>query len=116
MAWEIALIIFLLVSTVFVILLIPSILELRTTLKKISGLAENINKDLPRILENVNKISEHTTNASGKLNNAVGDIVEFEQKISKEIKQPVLDAATTIAAVMRGLQAFLAYFVQKRSK
>ena len=115
MSWEIALIIFLAI-TIFVVILLPLVLEFRTTLKKISNLADNLNKDLPHILENINKISAHTTTASEKLNNTIGDIVEFEQKISKEIKQPVIDATATIAAVIRGLQAFVTYFVQNRKK
>ena len=115
MSWEIAIIIFL-AMTVIIVMFIPLIIELRSTLKKISNLVDNLNKDLPGILANINKVTEHTTVASEKLNNAVGDIVEFEQKISNQIKQPILDATTTIAAVMRGLQAFLAYFIQKRKK
>ena len=99
MSWEIATIIFL-AMTVIIVMFVPLIIELRSTLKKVSGLVDNLNKDLPDILANIKKVTEHTTVASDKLNNAVGDIVEFEQKISNQIKQPVLDAATTIAAVL----------------
>jgi predicted PurR-regulated permease PerM len=115
MSWEIALIIFL-VITVFIVLLLPLVLELRTTLKKISSLVDNLNKDLPEILHNIKNVSEHTTLASERLHAAVGDIVEFEQKISKQIKEPVLEATTTIAAIIRALQAFLSYFLQKRKQ
>ena len=115
MSWEITLIIFLIV-TIIIIILLPLIIELKTTLKKISGLVDNLNKDLPEILANIKDISQHTSTASEKLQNTVGDIVEFEQKISSQIKQPVLEATATIAAIIRGLQAFLSYFVQKRKK
>ena len=115
MSWEIVLIIFL-VIIIFIVILLPLVLELRTTLKKISNLVDNVNKDLPEILQNIKTISDHTTIASEKLHNAVGDIVEFEQKISKQIKQPVLEATASIAAIIHGLQSLLNYFLQKRKK
>jgi uncharacterized protein YoxC len=114
MVWEMALILLILVTIVFIILLIPAVLELRKTLSRLSVLSENINKDLPEILNNVRSISENTTQATNKIGAVVSDVAEFEQKISKEIKEPALEAAASITGLLQGLQTFLTYFVKKK--
>jgi len=114
MVWEIALIILLLVASVFIILLIPTILELRKTLSRITTLANNLNSELPEILTNVTRITEHVNSASDKINYAVDDLVEVEKKITREVKKPALEAAASIAAFLQGIQTFLNYMMQKK--
>jgi predicted PurR-regulated permease PerM len=114
MVGEMALVLLFLVLIVFIILLIPAVLELRKTLSKISNLAETLNKDLPEILENIRDISENANNTTEKLNNVVSDVAEFEKKISNEIKEPALEAAANIAGLIQGIQTFVTYFVKKK--
>jgi len=114
MVWEIALVILLLVLTVLVILLIPTVLSLLKTLAKISTLTDNINRDLPHILQNIDKLTDQASKASERISGAVGDIVEIEQKISNEIKQPVIEVAATLAGILKGLQTFITYFIRKK--
>ena len=114
--WEVALVMLLLVLTVLALLLIPTILDLKRALSKISILAENLNHDLPDILHNISRISGQASRAGEKLGDAVEDLVEIERKISKEVKQPLLETAGTIAGILRGAQAFFTYFIKKHKK
>ena len=114
MVWEIALVIFLLVLTVLVILLIPVLLNLRKTLIKISTLTENLNKELPDILADISEITYQASLASGKINNAVGDIAEMEKKISSEIKEPLLQVVGTLGGFLKAFQIFATYFLRKK--
>lgn len=114
MVWEVALVIFLLVFTVLIILLIPTVVSLFKTLAKLSKTLDEANRGLPQILENIAEITDHTSRATKKVNHVVGDIVEFEQKISDEIREPALEAFATLAGLFRGLQTFLTYFIRKK--
>jgi predicted PurR-regulated permease PerM len=114
MVWEIALAFFLLICSILIIYLIPTLFEFKRTLTKISSVAETLNKDLPGILQNLNHLSSHATTAGEQLKGAVGDIVEFEQRISSEIKEPVLEAAATLAGLLRGLQTFMTVLAKKK--
>ncbi len=114
MVWEMALVLLMLVFIVLVIILIPVVLELRKTLSKIAKLADNLNHDLPEILDNVRHISGNTTRATDKLNEVIVDVVDFEKKISKELKEPVFEAAASIAGLLKGIQTFVTYFVKSK--
>lgn len=115
MVWEIALVIFLLVLTVLVILLIPTVLQFLHTLKKLSRTLDDVNKELPQILENLEEITDHTSRATRSINGAVDDVIEIQQKISDELKEPALETIATLAGLFRGLQTFLTYFVRKKN-
>lgn len=115
MVWEIALVIFLLVSTVLVILLIPMVLQFIKTLKKFSRTLDEINREMPQILENLEEITDHTSRATRSIDGAVGDVIEIQQKISEELKEPALETIATLAGLFKGLQTFLTYFVRKKS-
>jgi len=47
MVWEIALVIFLLVLSMLTLMLIPVVLQLRSTLARIASLVEGINRTCP---------------------------------------------------------------------
>jgi ABC-type transporter Mla subunit MlaD len=114
MVWEIALAFFLLICSILILYLIPTVFEFRKTLAKITDVAAALQKDLPAILQNLNNLSSHVSSAGEKLESAVGDIVEIEQKISKEIKEPVFEAAATLAGLLKGLQAFITVLLKKK--
>ena len=114
MLWEHALVILLLVLTVLVILLIPTVVQFFKTLKKISKTLDEVNQELPQIMENLEEITNYTTRATRKINHAVDDVVDVQQKISDELKEPALDAIATLTGVFKGVQTFVTYFVKKR--
>jgi uncharacterized protein YoxC len=112
--WEQALVIFLLVMTVLVILLIPTVVSLFKTLSKFSKTLDELNKELPAIMQDVADITDNTASATTKLNGAVDDIVEFEQKLSSELKEPALEAVATLVGVLKGLQTFMTFIIKKK--
>jgi uncharacterized protein YoxC len=90
MLWENALVILLLVLTVLVILLIPTVVQFYRALKKLNSTIDDVNRDLPQIMENLEEITSYTTRATRKINHAVDDVVDVQQKISDELKEPAL--------------------------
>ena len=114
MLWENALVILILVFTVLIILLIPTVVQFYRTLKKLSHTIDEINKELPPIMENLEEITSYTTRATRKINHAVDDVVDVQQKISDELKEPALDVIATLAGVFKGVQTFFSYFVKRK--
>ena len=113
MLWEFALVILLLVLTVLVILLIPTVVRFFRILHKLNTTLDDINQDLPKIMENLEEISDHTARATRGIDRALGDILEIQQKFSAELKEPALDAIATMAGMFKGLQTFMTYFIKK---
>jgi len=101
MLWEFAFVFFLVALTVLVFLTIPSVLELKTTLKRINRTLGILNEDLPDILKNVKDVTETVNSATDKLDTAVRNVVELEQMVSNEIKQPLQNIAQTIATILQ---------------
>jgi len=114
MAWEVALVVLLLVLTVLVILLIPTVVSLYRTLGKLSKTLDEVNRELPEILRNIGNITDQTSQASRALTGVVDNIAEFEQKVSNEIKEPALEVVATLGGLISGLQTFITYFIRKR--
>jgi len=114
MVWEVALVVLILVLTVLILLLIPTIIRLYRALGKLSVTLDEINRDLPEILDHISEITDHSSRATRKINGVVGDIVEFEQRLSGEIKQPALEFFATMGGILSGLQTFFTYFVRRR--
>jgi uncharacterized protein YoxC len=114
MVWEVALVIFLLVLTVLIILLIPTVVQFFKTLNKLSRTLDEVNRELPDILENIEEITDHTAQATKKINHTVDTIAEIEQKISDELKEPALEVIATLTGLFKGLQTFLTYFVRSK--
>jgi uncharacterized protein YoxC len=113
MLWENALVILLLVLTVLVILLIPTVVQFYRALKKLNSTIDDVNRDLPQIMENLEEITSYTTRATRKINHAVDDVVDVQQKISDELKEPALDAIATLSGLVRGVHTFITYFIKK---
>ncbi len=116
MIWEMALAIFLLVLSVLVILLIPTVLNLNRTLSKLSHTLDTVNKDLPDIMVDISDLTYNAAFSSEKISDTIGDIAELEQKMSREIKRPLLEAAATLGGFLQGIQAFLNLVSRKIKK
>lgn len=114
MVWEIALVIALLVLTVLIILLIPTVVQFLRTLQKFNKTLDELNRDLPQIMEHLEEITNHTARATRRINHAVDDVLEIQQKISDELKEPALDMIATLSGVFKGLQTFVTYFVKMK--
>ena len=114
MVWEQALTILLLVLTVLAILLIPTVVQFYRALNKFNKTLDDINRDLPQIMENIEEITDHTSRASRRIDHAVDDVIDIQQRISDELKEPALDTIATLAGMFKGLQTFVTYFVKKK--
>jgi len=112
--WEYALVIFLLVLTVLVILLIPVVLNLIKTLSQASELIKSVNKDLPDILADISEITYQSSRASQRIHDAVDDIAAIERKVTREIKEPLIQAAASMGGFLKAIQTFLTFFMKKR--
>jgi uncharacterized protein YoxC len=114
MVWEIALVIFLLVLSMLALLSIPVVLQLRSTLSKISSLVEGINKNLPNILNDVNQVTNQIAKAGWQIQNAVEDIVDIERRISHGIKRPAAEMASSLGALLKLIQTVLSLFSRRK--
>ena len=114
MVWEIALVIFLLVLSMLTLLLIPTVLQLRSTLSKVSSVLETVNKNLPSILQDVNQITNQAAKAGTQIQNAVDDIVDIERRVAHQIKRPVIELAATLGALLKAIQTLLSLFSRKK--
>jgi predicted PurR-regulated permease PerM len=114
MVWEIALVVFLLVLSMLVLLLIPAVLQIRSTLSKVSTLIDGINGNLPKILNDVGQITGQAVKAGAMIQNAVDDLVDIERKISHEIKRPALEIAASLGTLLKTIQTLLSIFSRKK--
>ena len=114
MVWEIALVIFLLVLSMLTLLLIPTILQIRSTLSKASTFIDNVNTNLPNILNDVSQITNQAAKAGLQIQNAVDDLVDIERKISHHIKRPAEELAASLGALLKTIQTILSIFSRKK--
>lgn len=99
---------------------IPTIIQLRKSVKKIEDIGENLDKQLPDILQNVQQI---TSNLSGimdtgrrqvetvggtidDLKTVVDDIVGVEKKIKYSVDTRLIRSLATITAGVKAAKAF----------
>ncbi|MGC8594860.1 MAG: hypothetical protein ACP5US_01515 [Candidatus Kryptoniota bacterium] len=88
--------------------------ELESTVKQVSDRAlpvldnaEVITGKVRSIAENLDGEFMSLKGAVDSVVNAVNDIVDLEKKVKGRIESPVLDVANYIAAVAKGIKAFL---------
>ena len=112
--WEFALVIFLLVLSVLVIYLIPTVINFNRALKKITKTIDMLNDDLPDILYDISEITYNASHATKNIGKTIENLSEMEQTISKEIKKPLLDTAAALGGFLQAIQAFVSYFVKKK--
>ncbi len=99
---------------------IPTIIQLRRSVKKIEDLGENLDRQLPEILQNVQQI---TSNLSGimdsgrrqvetvggtieDIKSVVDDIVGVEKKIKYSVDTRLIRSFATITAGVKAAKAF----------
>jgi methyl-accepting chemotaxis protein len=111
--WE-AVLVFLLISLIVLVFqIIFFIYRARDAIARVNDTMRTLNKNLPEVMENVNKITNSAAKASSKVETTVADIVEMEQIVSKEIKDPLKNIASAIANI---IQLANRVFFRKSSK
>lgn len=99
--WETALILFLLSMTILVILLIPSILQFRKSLKRMDETFKLLNRELPELLTNLNNIGDALSSMSKKMKLMTDDFADLEQMVVNEIKEPLQNIVSFIATILQ---------------
>ncbi len=51
---------------------------------------------------------------SKRVDDVVSDVVDMEQRLMREVRQPVFEAAASISGLMKGVQAFASYFMKRK--
>ncbi|MCX7982835.1 MAG: hypothetical protein N2572_08005 [Syntrophales bacterium] len=110
-----------------VLMVIPLAIQLNRFIKGLSQALEQINKDLPRILQNIEEISANTRTSSflirrrvetmdaalGKLQGYLGFFSSLEHIVRPFLKLPSFRLLNTAGALIKGLRAFLSVLFAK---
>ena len=125
---EISILIISIAVLALILFLIPSIIQLRRSAKRIEEVSGHLNQQLPAILENINQITsnlntilsngrqqaEKLGEATSNIKIMVDDIVDFEKKLMHRVEDPLIETLTTIAAITRAVRAFLTIFLNRK--
>ncbi|NOX37816.1 MAG: DUF948 domain-containing protein [Calditrichaeota bacterium] len=128
MIWEISLLIVSIGFVILVAFLVPTIVQLRRTAKRVEVISDSLNHHLPAILTNLDEITTNLTSiltsgrrqvmmleeAAQEVKGMVDDIVQLEKDIKRRIEDPFVETFTTLAAVARAIRAFLDVLKEKR--
>lgn len=127
--WEISALIVSIALAVLVIILIPTIIHLQRSMKKIGDMAENLDQHLPAIMENVEKIStdlsqllstgrQHVDTLGGAVNQvkSMVDNLSGAERRFRQVEKPLFQSIQTFSAVMRAAQAFMAVYHRRSGK
>lgn len=128
MTVEISLLIVSVAVLVLVLFLIPTIIQLRKSAKRIEQVSTHLDQQLPAILENVSAITAALNNivSNGQqqmetlgdaVQNAklmVDDVVDFEKRLRSQIENPIVDTLTTVTALVKAVRAFLVIILDRR--
>lgn len=113
---------------ILILFVIPTIVQLRRSAKKIEEVSGILNEQLPSILENLSDITSNLNvilsngrqqvdklgEAADNIKLMVDDIVGFEKKIRHQIENPIVDTLITITAIAKAVRAFLAIFLDRK--
>ncbi len=99
--WETALILLILSATILVLFLIPVVVQLRHSLKKMDETFDTLNKDLPAILDDLKIMGESFSSVSQRIEDMTEDFAELEETMYKEIKEPLQNIASVISSVLQ---------------
>lgn len=125
---EISILIICVAVLLLVLFLIPTIIQLKKSAKRIEEVSGQLNQQLPTILENISGITdnlnnilltgrqqaEHLGEATQNLKTMVDDIVNFEKKIRYQVQDPIIETLTTIVAITKAVKTFLAIFLERK--
>jgi uncharacterized protein YoxC len=109
---------------IFVIVLIPVISQIRRTAREAEKFLETarmqiaplshdltvISKEVSGILQSIHRQVDRVEEGMTTVRDAAGRLREFEETVLTRVEEPLLELATLINAVSRGIAAFLRYF------
>ena len=122
--WQVIALILVIAVIVLIAYVIPMMIQLRRSLKKVGDMAENLDRHLPNILSNVESISTDLSSilsnskghvdtlgvAAGQLKDMVSDISGMEKRVRNQVEKPLVQSIATVAAVARAAQAFISVY------
>jgi uncharacterized protein YoxC len=109
---------------IFVIVLIPVISQVRRTAREAEKFLETarmqiaplshdltvISREISGILQSIHRQVDRVEEGMTTVRDAAGRLREFEETVLTRVEEPLLELATLINAVSRGIAAFLRYF------
>ena len=127
MIWEISLLIISIGFVILIAFLVPTVVQLRRTAKRVEVISDSLNHHLPAILTNIDEITTNLTSiltsgrrqvlmleeAAQDIKGMVEDIVHLEKDFKRRIEDPFVETLTTLAAIARAVRAFLGAFKEK---
>ena len=113
---------------IFILYLIPTIVQFKRSARSIEESSNQINQKLPDILNNLEEI---TNNFSGIMSSGrrqaeilsetvseikllVDNIVNFQKHLHTRIENPIIETLTTINALSKAIRAFLIVILDKK--
>lgn len=121
MLWEISLLVIAIAFFLLILFAIPTIVQIRRTVKKAEETTKILNQNLPGILTNLDEITTNLTQTTqtvyeqvdslksvvDKFSLIADDVVDFERSIRAEIEAPIRETVNTVSAVIKATRAFL---------
>jgi hypothetical protein len=127
MLWEISVFLFTGAFLLFVFFSILYLLQLRRTARNIEIVLHTLSQSLPGIMAKLDSAAGYLSDAAAtvkthvegltfsvaRIQNIVDDIADFEQTLRREIETPLVQAAGTCQAVLKGIRAFMTTFLSR---
>lgn len=101
--WELAVLIIAIAFVIGTIYLVKVFKNLSATLDSSAKMIDESRLPISRILENMDGISENTSEMTGRVNGMVGDAEDSMTKVKSEIVDPLISVFAKIAKVMKAV-------------
>ena len=122
MIWEIGVLVIALAVVVLVGFMVPTLIQLRRSIKKIEDISVDMEKRLPGVMANVDDITtnlsailisgrqqaETINSAVTQLKGVVDDVVDVEKNIKHQIDTKLIRSLATFSASVKAAHAFMA--------
>ena len=122
MIWEIGVLVIALAVVVLVGFMVPTLIQLRRSIKKIEDISVDMEKRLPGVMTNVDTITtnlsailisgrqqaETINSAVTQLKGVVDDVVDVEKNIKHQIDTKLIRSLATFSASVKAAHAFMA--------
>jgi uncharacterized protein YoxC len=121
MLWEISLLVIAIAFSLLILFAIPTMVQIRRTVKNAEETTKILNQNLPGILTNLDEITTNLTQTTqtfyeqvdslksvvDKFTLIADEVVDFERNIRAEIEAPIRETVNTVSAVIKATRAFL---------
>ena len=100
---QIAWIVVAILVIVFLIYLIILIHDLRRTIEELNFLIRDLNKDLPKVVDNINELTQKTTTTIENINRGVVDLRQLGKFLSQGKKVEILPLIGVVGSIVTRL-------------